>query len=818
VLEAYNREHLDATDVAIELPTGTGKTLIGLLIAEYRRRRFEERVVYLCPTRQLVHQVVERSRQCGIGATALLPPLYEGINDYRLSQCVGVATYSGLFNIRPRIDDPQFIVLDDTHGAENYIAQPWALSIKRRNHPQVYEGLLDCVAPAMQPVTAKVYQDPDPPPSVLGRVDLVPLPRWWAHKDAIADLLDHSLPRGTDPAYTWPLIRENLEACSLFVSWNQVLIRPSTPPTHTHGPFTGALQRVYMSATLGEGGELERITGVRHIERIPVPEDWERQSSGRRLFLFPDRDLGREESAKSAVACAAISDRALVLTPSMTTAERAAEQLREAGIDTLTARDVEESLDPFSTATGIALVLANRYDGLDLPDESCRLLLLVDLPIGVNLQELFFYTKLGATALLRDRIQTRISQGAGRCCRNSTDFAAVIVVGQRLFDFLARHENRSALHPELQAEIEFGLQNSEGQNPDGFVQLLKLFYEQGQEWEAADDEIIRLRAERKKQVDAVTTALRQIVSSEVEFTRCLWRRDFQAAADAAWDVADNLPGDEVKGCRAWWYYQAGCSAWLQAQETGEAQFKQGHRDCFARASRCATGIGWLASLARCEGGQEDSEVSPEELRIYENALDRLQEAGFAGSRFQRDTGDLLESIAKDEADSFEHGLELLGSWLGFDASRPDASGAPDSVWIFSDHLALAFEAKSEETPEDAISLSAVRQARTHEQWVRDNHSIASDAQVVTVVVSARTVIGQQARSNAAGLHYVHISETRDLAKKCAAAMRRARSATVGAERAEALRAVREQLEAEGITPCEVTARLQRHPMQDMSVA
>jgi superfamily II DNA or RNA helicase len=56
MLRAYARDGVDLADVALQLPTGSGKTLVGLPIAEWRRRKFHERVVYLCPTRQLVNQ------------------------------------------------------------------------------------------------------------------------------------------------------------------------------------------------------------------------------------------------------------------------------------------------------------------------------------------------------------------------------------------------------------------------------------------------------------------------------------------------------------------------------------------------------------------------------------------------------------------------------------------------------------------------------------------------------------------------------------------------------------------------------------------
>ncbi len=41
ILRAYHQQFAKLRDVAIELPTGAGKTLVGLLIAEYRRQSFK---------------------------------------------------------------------------------------------------------------------------------------------------------------------------------------------------------------------------------------------------------------------------------------------------------------------------------------------------------------------------------------------------------------------------------------------------------------------------------------------------------------------------------------------------------------------------------------------------------------------------------------------------------------------------------------------------------------------------------------------------------------------------------------------------------
>ena len=62
VWREYTDKALEKPDVAIRLPTGSGKTLVGIVLAEWRRRKFQDRVVYLCPTNQLVHQVVKQAR------------------------------------------------------------------------------------------------------------------------------------------------------------------------------------------------------------------------------------------------------------------------------------------------------------------------------------------------------------------------------------------------------------------------------------------------------------------------------------------------------------------------------------------------------------------------------------------------------------------------------------------------------------------------------------------------------------------------------------------------------------------------------------
>lgn len=72
VLRAYAETHQTTPDLALELPTGTGKTLPGLLIAEWTRRKAEGPVLYATPTKQLARQVAETAKTEGVPARVLV--------------------------------------------------------------------------------------------------------------------------------------------------------------------------------------------------------------------------------------------------------------------------------------------------------------------------------------------------------------------------------------------------------------------------------------------------------------------------------------------------------------------------------------------------------------------------------------------------------------------------------------------------------------------------------------------------------------------------------------------------------------------------
>jgi superfamily II DNA or RNA helicase len=167
ILRNYAASALHASDVAFQLPTGSGKTLVGLLLGEWRRRKYGERVVYLCPTRQLVNQVADEARskyglavESFTGSARDYSPVSKA--SYNSGDRIAITTYNSLFNTKPFFRSPDIVIVDDAHAAENYISQLWTVRIERFSQTDGprYNGVASALKPILNPSNfARMFSD-----------------------------------------------------------------------------------------------------------------------------------------------------------------------------------------------------------------------------------------------------------------------------------------------------------------------------------------------------------------------------------------------------------------------------------------------------------------------------------------------------------------------------------------------------------------------------------------------------------------------------------------------------------------------------------
>jgi hypothetical protein len=783
ILRDYARSARDSKDVALELPTGAGKTLVGLLIGEYRRRTLRQRVAILCPTRHLARQVGDKAASYGIRASVFIGPQAQwSVADYTAyarASAIAVTTYNSVFNTNPKLNDVQTLILDDAHAAEGPIAAFWSLTADRGD--RLYEAIRDLVMDFVPSAFGERLREDTVHPRDRRQIEIVGPDQLSVRASQIREAL--AAHATGDAEYAALTIGDHIEACVLYLSHDALLIRPFVVPSRTHRPFERASQRVYMSATLGDGGELERSVGVANIQRLPVPEGWKEHGSGRRYFIFPSAANGADETNDIVRQAIDIAGRAVVIASSSLERDAVAEHCLPAKIPTLSAKDIEDDRDALAKRKR-AVLLLTRYDGMDFPDEVCRLVVLSGLPANGHLQERFLYEHLGAQRVLNERIRARIVQGAGRCTRNASDYAAVIVRGEALTMFLSQSENRVPLQPELQAEIEFGLDNSAVDEPD-LIGNLRSFLDQDDDWVRADGLIEVETSTYHREPSPSSSELAAASGGEVKAWQLAWTGDLIGAATAARGVAEALEGGAgLRPYRCFWLYLA--ASWAKA---GAANSEDRTRaDAFmSDAIACGSFLSWRPRVER----EPIPRSAEQPTARAEQAVEMLTHVGIRGKRFEEDAKAMIGGLEMTAATPFELALAKLGQYLGFEAERPSGQAAPDGIWRDGDVAWFIFEAKTDTDPGQSVPVSDVRQANAHREWVVTQRDWPEPGYVQTVMISPRTTVDPAAAAVAGALAHVEPRVILDVAQ----------------EVVECYRTLR--VEAVGISPDELPARFTR---------
>ena len=687
VLRQYVDQALDKADVALQLPTGSGKTLVGLLIAEWRRRKFGDLCVYLCPTNQLVYQVADQANaKYGLKVNAFVGKkaeyASEAKSEYLNGEAVAITSYSGLFNTYPFFENPSSIILDDAHSAENYISAMWSLRLERYRDDQqaMFYALVNILRGVLTPIELQRLTGKEQSHFDRGWIEKIPTPHFVPLIPEIAAAFEAGV--GTsDLSWRWRLLKDHLDACHMYVSQSELLIRPLLPPTFSHRPFSDAKHRIYMSATLGAGGELERVSGRRNIHRIKAPAGWDKQGGGRRLFFFPGRSLKEEESMRLSWAMMRVAGRSLALVPDTTS---------------------------------------------------------------------------------------------------------------ELFAYLMQKGRREFLHPELQAELEFGIEQSKEVSAVEHIDNLKLFLAQGKEWQQADEAILQIREAKTQVALPGTEDLAKSAAAEIDYQEALWSRDFERAIDACRSVIGNFSHKDLRGYRALWGYFAGSAAWL-ADRGKRGRFDGISRQFYREAKAAAPTVSWLAGLVA-----RDDESSPQDVEnartmaLVERLENVLEELGVVHDRrFSAAEKEILENLQNSESDRFEYGHERLGRILGFEAGNRKSVGSPDPGWSVNENMCFVFEDYSDAKIDAVLDIKKARQVSTHPNWVRANLPLKKGADVIPVLVSPISRISPDAMPHVKDVLLWNIEDFRAWARNGLAVVREIRRSFPGsgdlAWRAEAAR-------------------------------
>lgn len=800
----------DAKDLAVELPTGTGKTLPGLLIAEWNRLKRRSPVVFACPTRQLARQAHAAALREGIRAVLLIGS-HKGWDArdalrYSSAQAIAVCTYNTVFNSSPKLEQPAVLVFDDAHAGEQYVAGQYTLRVPRESSQ--YVDVIGAVRAGIDGTQVQRFLEPQPDSQITHSVQLV-LP---LRDRRMRDSLDQVLSRlEGNERFTYSLIRGGLAACLVHVSYGAITIRPLLPPTDDNLCFSGAAQRVYLSATLGEGGELERAFGRARIERLTLPPDSAAPRAGRRLFVFPslaeggvDRDLVRRIVLEAG--------KALVLTQDHDSADHLIEDLNPRGWPIFRRDDIEDGFEPFMAAPNAICSLANRYDGIDLPGSSCRLVVLSGLPDADSLHERFLAQRARVGVALAQRIRTRVVQGFGRCTRGPSDWAVVVVDGQDLTQFILKPDFLDALTDEMRAEIQLGVANAEVEAEE-LLDNIRSFLDQDQAWLTDGESALdSFRSGEPARAPEGAEKVGAVVALEVEACALAWRGQWRRAAELLHQAASHLSDESVRPYRAFLLYIS--AVWMD--HAGEIEddpaLRASARQMVRTAEQAAIPARWVAEMSPLPG-DDPAELGPADAAAV-TSISHVLATAFRSGQHESRVERVMSGLSQIAAGPYESALSELGLLLGADASKPTGSGRCDSVWCWENSIWLAIEAKSEHDPQGVIPQKDLRQSNDQLRLLAaDRGCTTIPAAAATVLISPKTAVDPSwAPSAESHVHLAHPGELLQLARDATSVWEALAPARHGKDEHQLRPTVTRKLSELNCLPSQVLERLTQNPV------
>ena len=704
----HQRRH--ERDLVIKLNTGSGKTLVGLLIGESIRREFRQPFLYLAPTRQLVTQVVEKATACGISAEAYQSR--QGLPaSFLNAEAILVGSYHMLFNGRTVFrllgrGEPAplgGIVLDDAHTSAAILREIFSIVVRRSEHDALYRDLVGRFRLAFEKVHAGGRFDDMLAGRNEGVMD-VPHRSWL---DAEAAVRERIQSVDGDPfRFSFPLVRDHFRESHALVSTDAFTITPMMPTVHVVPSFADCSRRVFMSATLSDDGLLVRTFGA-SAESISRPITTRSVAGlGERMILAPTLSGLSPNSALAAARSLADTVRergkgAVVLVPS----ERHAESWADVG-EICIGDDVSTAVDRLqerSVRAQTLPVLVNRYDGIDLPHDSCRLLVLDGKPRGASQYDLYRASVLQGLSSINIALAQRVEQGMGRGTRGAGDFCVVLLLGTDLVGWLGERGVQQILTPGTRAQVMLGREiASHVTSPEELLATAWQCLDRDAGWQ-------QTHAQRIAEAGEVHADTRRLVAAgRVErraFEMLLYAR-FNRACDFLTEQAQDAEWDDL--FRGWLLQLASRAAWL-ANDGGRGERLQVKAHTMNRALTKPQGDVQYQPLAK--GTPQATKVVDilEEYAIRSAVIDAIDTA-------------LADLHPKASANRFERAIEALGRFLGFGSDRPENNtrSGPDNLWLGDGNLGFVIECKHQKT--SPINKDEHGQLRVSEQWFQGNYA------------------------------------------------------------------------------------------------
>jgi len=317
------------------------------------------------------------------------------------------------------------IICDDAHAALGVVRSAFTISVSRREHRDLYDDLVGRFRGDFESIGRLGTFD-----DIVERQDFgvleIPYAAWLAKANAVREVIARDF--ADVFKFQLPLLRDHFHLCHALFAAREIAITPFQPLIHLFPSFHECRRRVFMSATIADDSSIVRTfdANPESVGKPIVPPSL--AGVGERMILSPSLMEIEEGAAAARHLAKCVADK---IGGSVILVQFEAQGERWKDVATLRMGDeVAQAVKELRNHTSNGpFVFPSRYDGIDLPGDACRLLILDGLPSATSVYELFRAEILRGNSSINVGLAQRIEQALGRGTRGSGDYCVVLLLG-----------------------------------------------------------------------------------------------------------------------------------------------------------------------------------------------------------------------------------------------------------------------------------------------------------------------------------------------------------------------------------------------------
>lgn len=724
VLKDWFSQRNEKTTV-IKMNTGSGKTLVGLLILESCLRERKGPCVYVVPDNYLAEQAKKEADTLGIKTTTDIQSIkFQTSKEILICNIYQLFNGQSKFGVNKQEIEIGSIIIDDAHACIDVLNKQFSITIdykeeNKKLYNAVFKLFIDDIKEQSKSLATKLERSE---PNTLA---LVP---FWSWQDKCHNVFKFILDIGNNElkSFNLKLLENNFELCRCVIGSSCIEITPHIIPIQNFISFENAKCKIFMTATLIDDGILSTHFNIdeKYLNKPIKPKIV--SDIGERLIFAPhiiDPEIQADDIKNTLIDLAKHSYNISIITPSFQKS-KIWEDIASYMVDRSNILECVNELKKQDSKGKIA-VFANRYDGIDLPDNACRVLVIDGLPNAQTLIDQINESCLQGNnnKIINQKIQ-KIEQGMGRGIRSNSDHCAVLLLDYDLALITAKYKNKFSEATKQQFELSEEIME-DCKNINDIKATIVQVLERDKDWiQAHKDRIFNIEY-KTNEIDNFSILLRKVYNYAIQ-------KDYRKAQEILEHYINKIPpNNEIF---------IGYAKQILAEYTN---FTDSTKAQQILKSACSLNNQILKPI---------SGIEYEKLLVQNKQADNIIQVlnSFNNHNdFLIELNSVLSHIIfiENSYEKFENSIQRIGEFLGFYSHRPDKSYkvGSDNLWGVDDKF-FVIECKNGVTT-DVISKKDVEQITSSISWFNQTYHTNDPNRVIPILIHKSNKFARDAFSS-----------------------------------------------------------------------